>query len=195
MFWVQGPLYLSVLKSTSDAGEIPRRIQTTFRTRRKSQNHNTLHVSDGLSVHHQEFKTLHTPYNRNMSNRYCCLLASKQTTVTVGHIPVVVGACTVLNSWWWTERPSETCRMLFQNKINLRNWCTWLVLLWKHITMDGPMNVQLTLNHFMIQHRYSITREYSRWKEYKPNTLQTEYKIATNMYLEQLSCSFKATAL
>jgi len=28
--------------------------------------------------------------------------------------------CTVLDSWWWAERPSETCRVLFQNKINLR---------------------------------------------------------------------------
>jgi len=28
--------------------------------------------------------------------------------------------CTLLDSWWWTERPSETCRVLFQNKINLR---------------------------------------------------------------------------
>jgi hypothetical protein len=31
--------------------------------------------------------------------------------------------CTVLDCWWWTERPSETCRVLFQNKINLR-YCT-----------------------------------------------------------------------
>jgi hypothetical protein len=30
------------------------------------------------------------------------------------------GICTVLDSWWWTEKPSETCRELFQNKINLR---------------------------------------------------------------------------
>jgi len=22
--------------------------------------------------------------------------------------------CTVLDSWWWTEKPSETCRVLFQ---------------------------------------------------------------------------------
>jgi hypothetical protein len=28
--------------------------------------------------------------------------------------------CTVLDPWWWTERLSETCRVLFQNKINLR---------------------------------------------------------------------------
>ena len=26
----------------------------------------------------------------------------------------------VLDSWWWTEGPSETCTVLFQNKINLR---------------------------------------------------------------------------
>jgi hypothetical protein len=30
------------------------------------------------------------------------------------------GICTVLDSWLWTERPSATCRVLFQNKINLR---------------------------------------------------------------------------
>jgi len=38
--------------------------------------------------------------------------------ISVWHTPNAV--CTVLNSWWWTERPSETCRVLFQNKINLR---------------------------------------------------------------------------
>jgi len=24
-----------------------------------------------------------------------------------------VAVCTVLNSWWWTERPPETCRVSF----------------------------------------------------------------------------------
>ena len=43
--------------------------------------------------------------------------ASKQTTLAVWHIPVAV--CTVSNSWWWMERPSETCRVLFQNKLVL----------------------------------------------------------------------------
>jgi len=50
----------------------------------------TLHVSDGLA--------------------FCSLLASKQRAVSVA-------VCTVLNSWWWTARPSETWRMSFQNKI------------------------------------------------------------------------------
>ena len=31
------------------------------------------------------------------------------TAVSVWLMPIAV--CTVLNSWWWTERPSETCRV------------------------------------------------------------------------------------
>jgi len=62
--------------------------------------------------------------NRYMSNRYCWLLASKQSAVSVWHTPVAV--FTVFKSLWWTERPSETCRVPFQNKINLRHWCIWL---------------------------------------------------------------------
>jgi len=42
---------------------------------------------------------------RYMSYRFCaCLLASRHRTCF----------------WWWTERPSVTCRVLSQNKINLR---------------------------------------------------------------------------
>jgi len=77
---------------------------------------NTLHVSDGLSVHHQEFKTVHTATGICQTDTVACSLAGTRWK------------CTVLNSWRWMERPSETCRVLFQNKINLRNWCIWLVL-------------------------------------------------------------------
>ena len=55
--------------------------------------------------------------------------SSKQTAVSVWQMSVAV--CTVLNSWWWTERPSETCTVSFQNKINLIHWCILLVLLQK----------------------------------------------------------------
>jgi hypothetical protein len=69
------------------------------------------------------------------SSRFCWLLASeneiklqfhlvpasKQSAEFVWHIPDAV--CTVLDSWWWKKRRSETCRVLLQNKINLRNWC------------------------------------------------------------------------
>jgi len=39
---------------------------------------NTRHVSNGLSVHHQEFMIVHTATGIGQG-RYCCLLASKQT--------------------------------------------------------------------------------------------------------------------
>jgi len=44
----------------------------------------TLHVLDSFSVHHQETST------------------------------VRIAVCTVLDSWWWTEKLSQTCRVLFQ---------------------------------------------------------------------------------
>ena len=47
----------------------------------------------------------------HFSNRTAdCLLAA------VWHMPVAV--CTVMISWWWTERPSETCRVFFKDKIS-----------------------------------------------------------------------------
>jgi hypothetical protein len=77
----------------------------------------TLHDSDDLSPSIISSSRLYI----QLSNRYFCLLASKQTAVSVWHMPVAV--CTVLYSWWWTEIPPETCRLLFQNKINFVHWC------------------------------------------------------------------------
>jgi len=34
----------------------------------------------------------------------------------LGH-PISDAVCTVLNSWWWRERPSETCRV-YCSRIN-----------------------------------------------------------------------------
>ena len=48
--------------------------------------------------------------------------ASRQLAEPVEHVPDAV--CTVLDSWWWAERPSETCRTLIQNKINLRHFAS-----------------------------------------------------------------------
>jgi len=38
---------------------------------------NTLHVSDGLSVHHQEFKTVHTATDICQTDTSVCLLAGR----------------------------------------------------------------------------------------------------------------------
>jgi hypothetical protein len=76
-----------------------------------------LHVSDGLSVHHQESNTVHTASdvcqigNGNEKElQFHLVPASKQSAESVWHIPDAV--CTVLDSWWWTERSSETCRVI-----------------------------------------------------------------------------------
>jgi hypothetical protein len=78
---------------------------------------NTLHVLNGLSVHHQESKTVRTAS--------ACYQAA---TEPVRHVPDA--ACTVLDfrnvrilnsdAGELPRRKHTTCRVLFQNKINLR---------------------------------------------------------------------------
>jgi len=60
----------------------------------------TLHVSDGLSVQHHEFRTVHTASGICHVGSGGCLLA----------------VCTVLNSWCWTDRPPGTSRVYFSKK-------------------------------------------------------------------------------
>jgi len=50
-----------------------------------------------LSFHHQEFSTVYTAASICHTGYADCL-------------PVLM---TVLDSWWWTENLSETCRVLF----------------------------------------------------------------------------------
>ena len=123
--------------------------------------------------------------NRHLSNRYCCLLASiptsKQTAVSVWHMPLAV--CTVLNSRWWTERPPKTCRVSYQNKINLIQWCIWLILLHKYTTMHGPMNVKKTEALLSCS---SIFGLYTGWKE-RTNNCPDDNKTKPTLLL---LCSF-----
>jgi len=57
----------------------------------------TLHVSDGLSVHHLEFKTVHTATSICQTDSADCLLVGTR--------------CNCSSSHPWMERPSETCRV------------------------------------------------------------------------------------
>ena len=50
----------------------------------------------------------------------CWQLASRIRTELVWFcccITYTMAVCTVKNSWWWTEELSETCRILFRNKV------------------------------------------------------------------------------
>ena len=55
---------------------------------------------------------LHTATGTCQTDTADCLLASRQQ--------YLFGCCMYRR---WTERPSETCRASFQNKINLIHWC------------------------------------------------------------------------
>jgi len=86
----------------------------------------TLHFSDSFSVHHQEYFTVHTAMvyvipvcgqlagrmRRELCSMLILLASCQQTGMTY-----TTAVCTEKNSWWWTEELSETCRVLFQNKI------------------------------------------------------------------------------
>jgi hypothetical protein len=75
-------------------------------------------------------------------------------TEPVWHIPDAV--CTVLNSWWWTERPSETCRVIFNKLENCasswfyyrnisRCMVTWTSKLWKQFSCSNVRYFRVAL--------------------------------------------------
>ena len=121
----------------------------------------TMHVSDDCSVHHQEFKTVHTAVKQILLlacamrqiyfilewhsacfGRLFCPSSGVQDC-TYSNI-CLTAVCTVLNSWWWTEQSSETCRVSLQNKINLTHWCIWLVLLYKQYYDARPYESKMS---------------------------------------------------
>jgi hypothetical protein len=87
--------------------------------------HETLHVLDSSSVHHQEFNhctlsngichtgTVHTAFEQDQDGTpsWSC---SKAVYKPVSHIPLL--SVQWINSWWWTDELSETCRVSCQNK-------------------------------------------------------------------------------
>jgi len=89
--WNQTVTHYTVLPSVSILVIKPTRC-TNFSNLFWNRN---LHASDSFSVHHQETSTV-------------------RTEIGICHTGCAV--CTVLDSWWWTEKLSETCRVLFQNK-------------------------------------------------------------------------------
>jgi hypothetical protein len=80
----------------------------------------TLHVSGSSSAHHQEFSTVHSAlvyvmqFWWQLSSRSICY-CSKAVYKHVWHIPLL--SVHWINSWWWTDELSETCRVSCQNKL------------------------------------------------------------------------------
>jgi hypothetical protein len=73
----------------------------------------TLHVSDSLSAHHQEFLVVH---------RHCYIFADLMTAWYqkqdgIKSAKMYQCRCTTKNSWWWAEMLSETCRLVIPIKL------------------------------------------------------------------------------
>jgi hypothetical protein len=67
---------------------------------------------------------------------------SKDVYKPVWHIPML--SVQWINSWWWTEELSETCRVSWQNKfVKLVHLVGFIIK--KFIMMHGHMNVKLQL--------------------------------------------------
>ena len=78
--------------------------------------HETLHVSYSSPVHHQEF--IHCTLSNvrfvdsfRAGPSWSC---SKAVYKPVWHIPLP--SVQWINSWWWTDELSETCRVSWRNK-------------------------------------------------------------------------------
>ena len=57
----------------------------------------------------------------------------------------------LIDSWWWTKRPSETCRVLFQNKINWRYYASGWVYYRNNLKVSAIIPIILTVSrHYII---------------------------------------------
>jgi hypothetical protein len=85
--------------------------------------HETLHDSGSSSAHHQAF--IHCTFVTGICNTsWSC---SKAVYIPVWHIPLP--SVQWMNSWWWAEELSETCRV--HAGVNLGNWWIWFFFNYK----------------------------------------------------------------
>jgi hypothetical protein len=107
--------------------------------------HETQHVSDSSSVHHQEF--IHCTLSNYIYHRagagpgwnwvpsWPC---SKSVYKPVWHIPLL--SVQWINSLWWTEELSETCRVSWRNKF-VKSVHIFGIITKKFVTIHGHTNV------------------------------------------------------
>ena len=79
----------------------------------------TLHVSGSLSAHHQEFLTVHRLWYILCSCDEPFATRSRMELQAVSSQlhKMYQSWCTVKNSWWWSERLPETCRVVIPIKL------------------------------------------------------------------------------
>ena len=92
--------------------------------------HAILHVWDSSSVRHQQF--IHCTLSSGVSYRFA-------DSFRTG--PGLLLSVQWINSWWWTDELSETCRVSCQNKF-VKLLHLYGVIIKKSVTMHGHMNVK-----------------------------------------------------
>jgi len=109
--------------------------------------HETLHVSDSWSVHHQEFihctlssGIFHTALEQDQDETAVTPWSfSKAVYTHVWHRPLL--SVQWINSWWWTDEISETRRVSCQNKfVKLLHLVCFIIQ--KFVMIHGHMNVK-----------------------------------------------------
>jgi hypothetical protein len=104
--------------------------------------HETLHVSDSSFVHLSGVYSLYTQ-QWYMSYRFADSFRagpSWSCSKPVWHITLL--SVQWINSWWWTEELSQTCRVSCQNKfVKLVHLVGFIIK--KFVTMHGHVNLKL----------------------------------------------------
>ena len=85
--------------------------------------HETLHVSDSSSVHHQEFihctlsnGICHTAFELNQDGTPWSSILVLLESCLQACMTYTIAECIVNKPWWWTDELSETCWVSWQNK-------------------------------------------------------------------------------
>jgi hypothetical protein len=92
-------------------------------------------ISSGISAHHQELKNSICSIGC-LSNLFAATANVGESDFRITYVrdsnkqvwQVSDAACTVLSSWWWAEKPLETCRTLTTTKNIVHVASCWLCL-------------------------------------------------------------------
>ena len=114
---------------------------------------NAVHVSDGLSVHHQELKTAHTA---TVYVKQLLLPAAKRQKIPQQVAAAFLHILLLYAQFWASDDGQKDCRKHVEHftRINRDNRCMLLVVLWECITMHRPVDIiviilfQSTLLHY-----------------------------------------------
>jgi hypothetical protein len=132
----------------------------------------TLHVSGSISAHHQEFWAVHRlwyilcscdePYATRSRMTLQCHPTPGSIRSSELH-KMYQSRCTAQKSWWWVERPPETCRVVIPIKLEFSVSVGFI-----HFNQNSEnlllffvtwTNKSLSIERIRVRHRYGARLE------------------------------------